>query len=161
MSRLPFWSDELDIDLLKILPETEAVLGRAAEAILYTRGSTSRGRLHHPVVWNAAHGSVAYFGTVRDRYPEPSGYVSTQEIVEATLLEALRSAWFQRWTMVLGGRQVWTPFADFWAIIGYKRSEGWHCSPAAERDRILADLTAALAQTAEDVAQQVDFAFDG
>lgn len=55
-----FWADDFDMDLPRIIPRLDDVLGDTAGVRLWTHGHTSHGRLNHPSVWNgggASHGA--------------------------------------------------------------------------------------------------------
>jgi hypothetical protein len=108
-ARLPFWSDDFDMDLLAVLPETPQILGSVADRTLYTVGSLTHGRLNHPALWNSNLGMVAFFGT----HPEiqaflPPGYSTgvNKLAVECTVLEALRDIWIHQCAVVMRGRVV-------------------------------------------------------
>lgn len=102
--RAPFWSDDFDLDLLKIIPETEEIIGDLADQVLYTHGSSAKGRLNHPSVWNHPLGFVAFFGLSGPAKPEV--YHSFEPVVECTVLEMLRSAWVQSWVPIVEGYQL-------------------------------------------------------
>jgi hypothetical protein len=59
---LPFWSDDFDMDLPKVIPDAKAALGDVADLELVTHGHTTHGRLNHPSCWNHSLGLVAWFG---------------------------------------------------------------------------------------------------
>jgi hypothetical protein len=92
-----FWSDDFDMDLLKLWPDLPAKLGPTADIHLWTVGSTSYDRLNHPTVWNT-HGSFLWLekpNLERDTvgWFRVQGCVSNAEEIECTWLEWLRSWW--------------------------------------------------------------------
>ena len=93
MSELPFWSDDFDMDLPRIIPEAKSQLGDLADLEVLTYGGTTFGRLNHPAVWNHELGSVAFFGRPGRRFIEPHYYHGERERVRCTLWEAVRDAW--------------------------------------------------------------------
>jgi hypothetical protein len=50
-ARAAFWSDDFDMDLLRLVPEVPELLGDTGARTLYVRGGTSHGRLNHPAAW--------------------------------------------------------------------------------------------------------------
>lgn len=99
----PFWSDNFDSDLLKVVPRTVEALGPAADVQLWTHGRTTAGRLNHPACWNDATGMIAFFGLAPDAIGKPDSYYAGngQELVECTFLEAVRDAWAHSYNIVV------------------------------------------------------------
>ncbi len=137
---LPFWSDDFDMDLPKVIPEARAVLGDLADLELKTHGSLTFGRLNHPTVWNGDLGTVAFFG--RTDPCRPAAYYAAKEIVTCTLWEVLRDCWshdyaviFER-HLILDGNKFWL---DFQPLMYHMRS--WQTlrdeDVAKHRDRVL------------------------
>jgi hypothetical protein len=92
-----FWSDDFDMDLLKIFPDLIAALGATADLTLWTLGHRTFGRLNHPSVWNT-HAAFIWFekpNLNRDEHGwfNIGGCVSDDEEVECTWLELLRDQW--------------------------------------------------------------------
>jgi hypothetical protein len=122
----PFWSDDFDMDLLKVLPETPAILGELGDVLLYTHGHETHGRLNHPSVWNGDLGMLAFFGTAREGFT-PGGYVTDAPVVECTALEAFRDAWPHQYLIIVNGPHngghVWTPNVRlFTRLMSHRRS---------------------------------------
>lgn len=97
-----FWSDDFDMDLLKLFPDLPERIGSAADIPLWTHGGMSHDRLNHPAVW----GVDAFFGTRPEGTGKPEGYSTTHMVVECTWLEALRDAWPHTYRLVVDGRWV-------------------------------------------------------
>lgn len=115
MNQMPFWSDDFDMDLLKVIPGVEELLGESASLSLYTHGHTTFGRLNHPSVWNDYRGPVAFFGLHRNATTgllgvKPPGYWTDEPIVECTFLEALRDCWPHTYRLVVEGAEVFDSF---------------------------------------------------
>jgi hypothetical protein len=95
MSYAKFWSDDFDMDLLKIYPNVVAeCLGTLADRQLWTLGHESYGRLNHPTVWNT-HGAYVWVekpNLVRDPrgWYAVRGCVDDSPEIECTWLELLR-----------------------------------------------------------------------
>jgi len=129
---LPFWSDDFDMDLLKLWPDLPARLGPTADVRLWTVGSTSYGRLNHPAVWNT-HGAFLWLekpdlNRDADGWFRVQGCVSDAKDVECTWLEWLRSWWPHHHGFLLEG--VWFEPSDdryFESIMA--RVRGWHLQP--------------------------------
>lgn len=103
LAQRKFWSDDFDIDLLKIFPETPAHLERPHQPV-WTFGNTTYGRLNHPTVWNT-HG--AFLWTQKPVLPRDKngwvnigGCVTEDPLVEATWLEFLRDAWAHHYNWI-------------------------------------------------------------
>lgn len=129
MSDPKFWSDELDMDLPKVIPEAKQLLGAAADMELVTTGSTTHGRLNHPSCWNHDLGNVAFFG--RESPARPSHYWCQDAVVKCTLWEAVRDAWCHDVVIVFETR---TPIWDgsktrleFDQLMSHMRK--WTCLP--------------------------------
>ena len=92
-----FWSDDFDMDLLKLFPDLPKRLGETAERVLWTVGHPTYGRLNHPTVWNS-HGAFVWTREPRLQrdqhgYFNVSGCVSNEPEIECTWLELLRDQW--------------------------------------------------------------------
>ena len=100
-----FWSDDFDMDLLKLFPDLPAELGEAAELPIWTVGHSTYGRLNSPAQWNS-HGAYAWAEKpqlVRDKHGwfNIHGCVSNDELIEATWLEFLRDMWPHSYAFIL------------------------------------------------------------
>ncbi len=102
---LPFWSDDFDMDLPKIIPEARERLGQYASLELLTYGNASYGRLNCPDCWNHTLGSVAWFG--RKTPFKPDSYVTSSPLVRCTLWEVLRDVWAHDFVLVFEGNPIW------------------------------------------------------
>ncbi len=96
-ARPRFWSDDFDMDLLKVFPETPTLLGGLVDLPVWTVGHETFGRLNHPVVWNSY---GAFFWTKKPNLPRDkhgwfsiSGHTADAPEIECTWLEFLRDAW--------------------------------------------------------------------
>ena len=102
----PFWSDDFDMDLLKLYPTLQDALGATAAETVWTLGHTTRERLNHPTVWNT-HGAFLWLSNPdldRDArgWVRVLGCVTDAPLVECTWLEWLRDCWahsFDFWLM--------------------------------------------------------------
>ncbi len=144
MNRLPFWSDDFDMDLLKVLPDTEEILGRTAGVALYTYGHTSYDRLNHPAVWNDYAGTVAFFGTTPSGFKDDC-YSPSSGLVECTFLEAVRDAWPHNYRLLINRQQVWDterlmPLFD--ALMYHRR--GWRRVADSEEQLLVGRLRKSL-----------------
>lgn len=108
---LPFWSDDFDMDLPKILPNARELLGPLAGVELVTTGRPDErtGRLNHPAVWNHDQGVVAFFGFKSPRRPEMM-VAPSAGWVRCTAWEAFRDAWSHQYLMIVEGALVWDTF---------------------------------------------------
>ena len=150
MSDKPFWSDDFDMDLLKVFPDLPEKLGATKDVLLWTVGHETYGRLNHPAVWNSHMGSLAFFWLeppVLERreggwFTLPGGYTDDSPLVECTWLEVLRDGWVHGFAMVLKDRIVWNARdiqQDFDRIMADLR--GYHKQDVSEhRARALASL---------------------
>ncbi len=103
-----FWSDNFDMDLIKIFPDLASRLGAAADIPMWTHAGTSYGRLNHPSVWGGQWGLEAFFGLRPGETGKRRGYRTDHPIVECTWLEALRDAWPHTYMIIVDGRwAVW------------------------------------------------------
>jgi hypothetical protein len=114
--REKFWSDDFDLDLLKIFPELENQLNGMAGTKLWTVGHETYGRLNHPNIWNS-HG--AYVWSERPLLPrDEKGWfkigacVGNEPVIECTWLEILRDSWVHGYGFILLPSGVYFPAAD-------------------------------------------------
>lgn len=100
----PFWADDFDMDLLRVLPDLPQLVGDLGAVNLYTYGGT------HPAVRSNQRGEMdAFFGTNRDAESwMPAACVSGhQELVECTWLEVLRDVWVHQCHVHVDMELVW------------------------------------------------------
>ena len=111
-------SENWDFDLLKLIPQAEAILAPVADAQLVTIGSADReGRLEHPSVWNHERGMVAFFGLL-DGMGRSSGvntwkppiYSTEQPIVTCSALEAFADAWAHGYLLCVEHEMIWDAY---------------------------------------------------
>lgn len=110
-----FWSDDFDMDLLRVFPNLPMLLGATAAIELWTVGHESYGRLNHPTCWDTPHGLTAFFWfqppeLVRNAHGWfwlDGGYVGNDQALRATWLEVLRDCWAHQYAISLEGRIVW------------------------------------------------------
>ena len=99
-----FWSDDFDMDLLKLFPSLPKMLADS-DLSLWTVGGESFGRLNHPVIWNT-HGAFVWRekpNLDRDKHGwfNIRGCVSDHREIECTWLELLRDAWPHHYAFIL------------------------------------------------------------
>jgi hypothetical protein len=103
--RLKFWSDDFDMDLLKLWPDLPAQLGATGDLKLWTVGHETHGRLNHPAVWNS-HGAFVWLkqpNLQRDQHGwfNVHGCVDNAPEIECTWLELLRDQWSHHYNFIL------------------------------------------------------------
>lgn len=113
--RLPFWSDDFDMDLLKVFPDVPKML-REPDRVLWTVGHESFGRLNHPVTCN----SRAFLWLARPTlernehgWIDVRGCVCNEPLVECTWMEWLRDAWSHHYSTVILPSHKVMPAADW------------------------------------------------
>ncbi|HWP53619.1 MAG TPA: hypothetical protein VN476_05755 [Pyrinomonadaceae bacterium] len=129
--RHKFWSDDFDMDLLKVFPNTLELLGDTADEKVWTVGHDSFGRLNHPVVWNT-HGAYVWLDKPNLRRDKHGWFnidscVSDDPEIECTWLELLRDQWVHSFAFILLPVRVQFPspsYRDFERIMYDLR--GWH-----------------------------------
>lgn len=147
-----FWSDDFDMDLPKVLPSLDVLLGKAANTRLWTYGGTSHGRLNHPSVWNTYDGVEAYFGLDDSGTWKPAECHTDQPVVECTWREAVRDAWPHTYVLVVNGQQVWdtgwlrAAFDDLMYDL-----RGWRALPPGRAE----ELKAVVAGTVRDATERL------
>jgi len=142
-----FWSDDFDMDLLKVIPDVEQMLGELADVELYTHGKTTNGRLNHPSVWNSYHAMIAFFGFEDPGKPE--AYHTSDLVVRCTFLEALRDAWVHSYEIFVEGISIWNAFAlkpEFDRLMYHIRS--WRSLHESEATVIRQRVLKSIASTA-------------
>jgi hypothetical protein len=127
-----FWSDDFDLDLLKLWPNLPARLGPTAGIRVWTVGSTSYGRLNHPTVWNT-HGAFLWLEKPNlqrdaDGWFRMQGCVSNSEEIECTWLEWLRSWWPHHHGFLLEGNFFEASDDRYFESI-MARVRGWRHQP--------------------------------
>lgn len=130
--RAPFWSDDFDMDLLRVLPEVERWCAKAARP-LYVHGGTTKGRLNSPTAWNHDLGFACFF-FLNPACPEkPEHFWTDSQIVECTLLEVLRDLWVHGCYAFLGALPFWDSQAlkDHFDALMY-HGRGWKPLPEKE-----------------------------
>jgi hypothetical protein len=128
-----FWSDDFDMDLPRVIPETCEICAPIAGLALWTTGHTTHGALNHPSVWNSDGGSVAFFGT--RGICKPESYWTNSPTVQCTAWEAIRDAWPHSYIMVVDGCAVWDTgrlWRHFETIMWDLR--GWRSQPSERED---------------------------
>jgi hypothetical protein len=78
VQRAKFWSDDFDMDLLKVFPQVEGML-RDPNIPLWTVGHESHGRLNHPACWNS-YGAFLWL-----QEAEPGARASTAGSISAAM----------------------------------------------------------------------------
>jgi hypothetical protein len=129
--REKFWSDDFDMDLLKLFPNIEQALGATAEVKLWTVGHETFGRLNHPTTWNT-HGAWLWLekpNLPRDKHGwyNVNGCTDDGPEIECTWLEWLRDVWSHDigWIMLPSGQTFsHHGYRDFERIMFHIR--GWH-----------------------------------
>jgi hypothetical protein len=148
MADAPFWSDDFDMDLPKVIPAARDALGDVAELSLVTHGHVTHGRLNHPSVWNHSLGSVAFFG--RSSPMKPASYWTDDPLVPCTLWEAIRDVWSHDFVLLLEHNPVWNHpemyNQHFYPLMSNLR--GWSSLPAADIAEHKACVLDAIRQTA-------------
>ena len=141
-----FWSDDFDMDLLKLFPDLPKMLGRSADISLWTVGHTTYERLNSPCCWNQYQGLSAIVWPYKPDLPRDehgwfnvNGLVANEPEVECTWLELLRDQWPHSYGFVLIPTGKWFPEApryEFDQIMWDLR--GWRKSPEIEKHRAVA-----------------------
>lgn len=142
------WCDDFDMDLPKVIPDAETLLGDMAGVTLFTHGNLTHGTLNHPTVWNHDLGLVAFFGFAEPR--KPAAFYTNKPLVECTFLEAVRDAWAHSFVMLVEGQPVldaaalWPHFENImW------RTRGWAGHEEAPVATAEAAVRIALARAAD------------
>lgn len=149
---MKFWSDDFDMDLLKVFPQFVESVQVFASRELWTVGHRTHGRLNHPTVWNT-HGAFVWLAKPnlpRDKngWFNINGYVDDSEEIECTWLELVRDQWAHNYDFLLmPSRSLfrsagWNVFEE---IMYHAR--GWRESDRIEMTREVA-LTWAIGQFA-------------
>lgn len=117
----PFWSDDFDMDLPKILPDVcdaiRAVEGHSILVYCYCTALT-RGRINCPTAWNSHTGPVTHFWTDKPNHPRneygwatfgPGNCTTNDQLATATWLEVVRDEWVHQSDVVVDGKLIWRP----------------------------------------------------
>ncbi len=102
-----FWADDFDMDLPKVLPDLDIILGDLAEVRLWTYGHTTYGRLNNPSMWNSHSGMVAYFGLDDSGKWKPADHHTFEGLVECTWREVVRDVWTHQCVVIVNYHPVW------------------------------------------------------
>jgi hypothetical protein len=100
-----FWSDDFDMDLLKVFPNLAPLLATVTRP-LYVHGGQSFGRLNHPDVYNSYVGMLAFFSFSPACHHHHSKFYTSRPIIECTWAEAIRDAWPHTYVLNLDGQSV-------------------------------------------------------
>lgn len=153
----PFWSDDFDMDLPKVIPEAKSRLGDLAGLELVTHGHTSHGRLNHPDVWNHELGMIAFFGRP-GRHFKSGQYWTNAPLVHCTLWEAIRDVWSHDFVLLLEHNSVWNHpgmYNDhFYPLMSHIR--GWSVLPDADVKEHKLCVLDAITQCRMLVKQHID-----
>lgn len=140
MSDRPFWSDDFDLDLPKLVPGARGLLGDIADLSLVTHGHPDRrhGNLNHPCVWNEWVGDtasvVAFFGFRNSAKPVPNW--TDAPPIRCTAWEAFRDCWPHNFVLMVEMKPVWDRPAlsrEFFDLAGAAR--GGRSGPEIEAAR--------------------------
>jgi hypothetical protein len=137
MPDAPFWSDDFDMDLPKVIPDARDLLGDLADLELTTEGGSTKGRLNHPCVWNGDRTMLSWFGFGAPYRPSQMITGRQEALITCTAWEAFRDAWPHGYLIQVMQRPVWDTFPlqyHFDVIMGDLR--GWQPRPSgAKRSR--------------------------
>ncbi|GAA4439645.1 hypothetical protein [Phytohabitans houttuyneae] len=138
---LPFWADRFDMDLPKLLPDFDDLLGDTANTPLWTYGGETHGRLNHPSTW----GGIAYFGLTDADTGKPDAYVPGWPLIECTWREAVRDAWPHTYVLAVEALPVWDAhsLARTFMELMYDR-RGQQPLPEGRADQLLDSVRAGL-----------------
>ncbi len=111
-----FWSDDFDMDLLKLFPDIAKDMGPVAHAKLWVLGSLSTDNVFsHPTVWNGYDGMESLFWAeqppdlLRDEHgwlTMEGGLTTNSPMCCITVMEAIRDCWVHDYNIHLEGRVV-------------------------------------------------------
>jgi hypothetical protein len=155
MTRHPFWSDDFDTDLLRVIPRAADILDQVT-APLWTYGHVTHGRLNHPSVWGSQHGFTAYFGTDDSGTWKPDSFVSDGQLVQCTWTEVARDAWVHDYLAVVDYEPVWDAnrHAGLFLKLMYDL-RGITKLPDGEADRLRGQVLASLIAATTDLQNLV------
>jgi hypothetical protein len=118
--RLPFWSDNFDMDLLKVFPDAVELCDHMEDLKLWTYSHTTLGRINCPSSWNTDLGLMAFFWTKIPAHHREGNwsrfgffYTTDAPLVECTWLEVIRDEWSHQSVVNVNGLIVWRP-GDLW-----------------------------------------------
>lgn len=120
MSRHPFWSDDFDGDLFRLLPAAEGIIAPIAHHKLWTYGGVTNGRLNHPACWHTTRGLTAFFTHVEGIDPRPSrAYYAGEDkaLVECTVEEFFRDLMVHQLVVELRGPSPAVAVFDFTTLL--------------------------------------------
>jgi hypothetical protein len=107
------WTEDIDFDLLALIPDLEQQIGVAASTRLWTYGTTYEGRLNLPTQWGMMTSEghmdmISYFWLQRPTHKRENNVVTFagtnvtgDQIVETAWLDILRVAWLQHFWVYL------------------------------------------------------------
>jgi hypothetical protein len=154
-SRLKFWSDDFNMDLIKVFPDFVESIADIESVGLVTHGGTSYGRLNHPSSWNDYKGPIAFFGfSTPDK---PDSFYTSSPVVECTFLEMLRDCWAHSLYVYLCEKPFWDAWmlqTRFTRIMYDIRGWGTDCRIKEDRKLCLKSLNAAAVRFRAIVASQ-------
>ncbi len=148
-----FWSDDFDMDLLKLFPDLPDRLGAMANVPMWTHGGVSHGRLNMPSAWNGYKGLETFFGLRPESTGKPEGYSTTQLVVECTWLEVLRDAWPHTYRLIVDGQWLVWDTSRAWPVF-YKIMcdlRGHQKLPDGEADRLRGRVLASVLAATRDL----------
>lgn len=119
-----FWADVFDMDLPRVLPDLDKLLGDTADVRLWTYGGTSHGRINHPSMWNSEYGMTAYFGLDDSGDWKPVGYITGGDMVECTWREVVRDVWVHQCLVLVNLHPVLNTTRlerEFWGLMDHRR----------------------------------------
>lgn len=140
------WCDEHEVDLLRLLPEAQEIIGDLANIELFTHGGMTDGTIDHAMTWNTGAGATAYYGFFHPANPESCR--ATKGVVSCSFLEAVRDAWCCQYALCVEGTVVWnaqTRIQDYSILFLYGRGRMPVYELAAQaRERIAESLRQAM-----------------
>lgn len=163
---LPFWSDDFDMDLLKVFPDVANWCHVIADRKLWTHSRPTGGRINCPSSWNTHDGLTAFFwtrpplhaiksivhGDSRDWFRFGGGYTTDAPLLECTWLEVLRDEWVHQQVVNVDGRVVWRPehlWPDFSAVMWFVRDR------TKVRDASVEQVQSALKEATPEIAERL------
>lgn len=102
------WCDDLDVDLIRVVPGAVEALGDAADVQLRTFSNLTDGTINHPACWSTDFGFTSFFWT-DELYRPPASYRTDAPEVGCTFLEAIRDEWVHSCLIAVNRRIVWRP----------------------------------------------------
>lgn len=139
---MKFWSDDFDMDLLKVFPDVERFLGATASIPIWTLSHETHGRLNCPTAWNTYSGLTSLLWLEKPNFSRDThgwvninGCVTNDPEIEGTWLEWLRDQWAHglNWVVLPGGIRFSSVDYNkcFYPIMSHRR--GWSNEPNIDR----------------------------